>query len=312
MKYKLSFLVLLLSMLFYVHSAQAANRAFAAERVVISVIYSSNSEPYQQAWEGFKSLLNSKNIALWVSRYNLTEQGPEKIISQINAEKPQLILALGTKAVRIAQVSFRNIPIVFALVLEPEFFKEVNVTGVMMDIPARMKLEQIKRLFPGIMNLGLVYSDRTAVKAAEFLQGCNELGLKLIAKKIDSEKQLPEAIREIKPQIDIFVMVPDTKIYFPQSVKYLLQESLKQKFPVIGLSRFYTKDGAVISFDCDYLDLGKQAGELAIKVIDGAKPANIPLVLPRKINFSLNSVAAKNLGIRFSPEIIKEATFIYE
>jgi len=311
-KYKLSFLVLLLSMLFYVHSAQAANRAFAAERVVISVIYSSNSEPYQQAWEGFKSLLNSKNIALWVSRYNLTEQGPEKIISQINAEKPQLILALGTKAVRIAQVSFRNIPIVFALVLEPEFFKEVNVTGVMMDIPARMKLEQIKRLFPGIMNLGLVYSDRTAVKAAEFLQGCNELGLKLIAKKIDSEKQLPEAIREIKPQIDIFVMVPDTKIYFPQSVKYLLQESLKQKFPVIGLSRFYTKDGAVISFDCDYLDLGKQAGELAIKVIDGAKPANIPLVLPRKINFSLNSVAAKNLGIRFSPEIIKEATFIYE
>lgn len=298
--------------LFYLSPLYAANRAYAAERVIVSVIYSSNSEPYQQAWEGFKSFLSSKNIALWVSRYSLSEQRPENIISQITAEKPQLIFALGTKAARIAQTSFKNIPIIFALVLEPEFVKEVNVTGVLMDIPAKMKLEQIKRLFPGMSNLGLVFSDRTTAKAAELLQACNELGLKLITKKVDSEKQLPEAIQAIKSQIDIFIMVPDTKIYFPQSVRYLLQESLKQKFPVVGLSRFYSKGGAIISFDCDYLDLGKQAGELAIKIIDGGSPSAISSVLPRKINYSLNSVMAKNLGIKFSPENIKEATFIYE
>jgi putative tryptophan/tyrosine transport system substrate-binding protein len=310
--YRQIVLITLILCLLSLRMVEAANRAYAAERVIVSVIYSSNSEPYQQAWEGFKSYLSAKNIALWVSKYNLSEQGPEKIIDQITAEKPQIIFALGTKAASIAQVSFKNIPIVFALVLEPEFFKGINVTGVLMDISAKMKLEQVKRLFPGISNLGLVFSDRTAAKAAEFLQACNELGLKLITKKIDSEKQLPEAIREIKSQIDIFIMVPDTKIYFPQSVKYLLQESLRQKFPVVGLSRYYSKDGAVISFDCDYLDLGKQAGELAIKIIDGINPAAISLVMPRKINYSLNLVVAKNLGIKFPLETIKTATFIYE
>ncbi len=312
MRYKFVFFVIALINVFYICPVQAADRAFAADRVIVSVIYSSNSEPYQQAWEGFKSFLSAKNVALWVSRYNLSEESPEKIINQIAEEKPQIIFALGTKAVRIAQGSFKNIPIVFALVLEPEFFKEANVTGVMMDIPARMKVAQIKRLFPGMGNLGLVYSDRTADKAAETLQACNELGLKLVTKKIDSEKQLPEAIREIRSKIDVFIMVPDTKIYFPQSVKFLLKESLKQNLPVIGLSRFYSKDGAVISFDCDYLDLGKQAGELATKIIDGARPQDIALVTPRKINCSMNLKVAKDLGVKFSPEIIKEATFIYE
>jgi putative tryptophan/tyrosine transport system substrate-binding protein len=312
MKNSLVFLTITLIAVVLISPLQAADRAFAAERVIVSVIYSSHSEPYQQAWEGFKLFLSTKNIALWVSQYNLNEQVQDKIIDQITAEKPQLIFALGTKAAQIAQANFKNIPIVFALVLEPELIKEANVTGVLMDIPAKMKLEQLKQLFPGKSNLGLVFSDRTIAKAAEFLQACNELGFKLIAKKVDSEKQLPESIRAIKAQMDIFIMVPDTKIYFPQSVKYLLQESQKQKFPVIGLSRFYSKDGAVISFDCDYLDLGKQAGELALKIIDGANPAQIPAVTPRKINYSLNSVVAKTIGIKFSPEVIKEATFIYE
>lgn len=312
MKTILVFLSVLLVGVLWLNPVQAADPVFAAERVIVSVIYSSSSEPYQQAWEGFKSYLSSKNIALWVSQYNLTEQVPEKIIYQVAAEKPQLIFALGTKAAKLAQEKFRDIPIVFSLVLEPEFFREDNVTGVLMDIPAKMKLEQIRRLFPGTITLGLVFSEKTTAKAAEMLQASNELGLKLVAKKIDSEKQLPEAIREIKPQIDIFIMIPDTKIYFPQSVKYLLHESLKQKFPVVGLSRFYTKDGAIISFDCDYLDMGKQAGELATRIIDGAKPAEIASVMPRKINYSLNTGVAHDLGVKFPKEIIKEATFIYE
>jgi putative ABC transport system substrate-binding protein len=81
---------------------------------------------------------------------------------------------------------------------------------------------------------------------------------------------------------------------------------------VVGLSRYYSKDGAIISFDCDYLDMGKQAGELAVKIIDGTKPKDIASVQPRKINFSLNLIVAKKLGVKFSPEIIKAATFIYE
>jgi len=94
-------------------------------------------------------------------------------------------------------------------------------------------------------------------------------------------------------------------------VRYLLQESVKEKFPVVGLSRFYSKDGAVISFDCDYLELGRQAGEIALKIIDGAKPSDLPPVMPRQVKVSLNLAVAEKLALEIPATIKREAAYIY-
>ncbi|MFH1684171.1 MAG: ABC transporter substrate-binding protein, partial [Candidatus Margulisiibacteriota bacterium] len=239
-------------------------------------------------------------------------QSPEKIISQIIAEKPDFIFTLGTKATRLAQVSFRDIPIVFALVLDPEMIKAPNVAGVLMDIPAKTKLELLKKICADKRNIGVIYSQKSLRELNELQQACQELGWTLISNKIVSGKQFPDALRDINPQIDCFIMLPDTTIYFPQSVKYLLGESIKQKFPVVGLSRFYSKDGAFISFDCDYMDLGQQAGEIALKIIDGSKPADLPLMIPRKFKFSLNLTVAKKLALKIPLAIQREAAYIYQ
>jgi putative tryptophan/tyrosine transport system substrate-binding protein len=284
----------------------------AADRVVISVVYSSDIDPYQQCWDGFKTSLTEKNVALWVSKYSLKEQSPEKIIPQISAEKPQVIFALGTKAQRMARLSFRTIPIVYALVLEPEDVKDPNMTGVLMDIPAKMRVNEIRRICPDRKRFGIIYSEESATKAVEIVQYCFELGLSVNARKVTSEKELPDALTEmVNKKIDCFIMVPDTRIYFPQSVKYLLQESIKNKFPVIGLSRFYTKDGALLSFDCDYPDLGRQAAELTLQILNGAKPESLKPVNPRKTDVSLNTAIAEKIGVKMSQDIIKEAVYLY-
>lgn len=302
----------MLFVLFYLNPLHAANRAYAAERIIVSALYSSDSEPYQQAWDGFKSFLAAKNVALWVSKYSLKEQSPEKIISQIVAEKPDFIFTLGTKATRLAQVSFRDIPIVFALVLEPEMIKAPNVVGVLMDIPAKTKLGLLKKICADKKNIGVIYSQKSLRKLKELQQACQELGWTLISNKIVSGKQFPDALKDLTPQIDCFIMLPDTAIYFPQSVKYLLGESIKQKFPVVGLSRYYSKDGAFISFDCDYMDLGQQAGEIALKIIDGSKPADLPSMIPRKFKLSLNLTVAKKLALKIPLAIQHEAAYIYQ
>lgn len=283
----------------------------AANRVSISVIYSSDIQPYKEAWIGFKSYLAEKNVDLWVSKYVLREQEPEIITEQLKDEKPEIIFTLGTKATKFAQQNFKNIPIVFSLVLDPEKVITPNITGVLMDIPAKIQLEQIKQIFTEKRKIGLVYSENSLGKYNEIVRVSNEMGISLFAKKISSEKELPEALQEMSWQIDFFMMLADTKIYFPESVKYLLLESLRQKFPVIGLSKFYTKAGAIVSFDCDYQDLGRQASEITLRILNGEKPSDIQPVPPRKINYSLNLTTAKRLGIKFSSPVIQQATEIY-
>ncbi|MDI6791441.1 MAG: ABC transporter substrate-binding protein [bacterium] len=287
------------------------NQAMAADRAVVSVVFSSDLEPYRQSWQGFEEFLDEKEVALWANKYNLEKEKPEVVFSRIKEQRPDLVFTLGTKASKLAKEEIDNIPVVFSIVLDPEGLIDSNVSGVSLGIPAGMKLTEIKRILPDVKKIGLVYSPKTTSLYRETLQSCRELGLQLITRKIDTGKEFPEAIKEISRQIDCFLMIPDSKIYFPKSVEYLLLESLRKGFPVVGLSSFYTKAGAFLSFDCDYKELGRQAGEIALKILNGEEPADIPHLRPRKIKLSLNLLAAERLGIKFSSAIIEEAGEVF-
>lgn len=285
--------------------------AVAAERAVVSVVFSSDLEPYQQSWQGFKGFLEEKGVALWAAKYNLKEEKPEVVFSRIKEKRPDIVFTLGTKASKLAKEELKNIPVVFSVVLDTEGIIGPNVTGVSLDLPAGMKLREIKRILPEATRIGLFYSSKTIPIYRETLHSCEELGLRLMAREIKTEKEFPGALKEISRQIDCFLMFPDSEIYFPQSVEYLLLESLRKKFPVVGLSSFYTKAGAFISFDCDYKDLGRQTGEIVLRILAGEEPADIQPSRPRKLKFSLNMLAAERLGRKIPSAIIEEASKVF-
>ncbi|MFH1288757.1 MAG: ABC transporter substrate-binding protein [bacterium] len=279
----------------------------ADEQTAVAVIFSSDIEPYQQAWRSFKEFLDQKKVALRVSKYNLKEKQPEAICSEINKEKPDLVFTLGSAASKLAKEKIGDIPVLFCMVMDPQAVIGLNITGVSMDIPAMMKLENIKRVLPDVKKIGLIYSFKLTQQYEKILQASEELGFQIIGMEIASGKELHSALKEMSHQIDCFLMIPDPEIYFPQSVKYLLLESLRNKFKVVGLSSFYTKAGALVSFDCDYKDLGRQAGKIALRIFNGEKPNDIKFIIPGKIKVSINLITAERLGIEISQDIIKEA-----
>ncbi|MDD5131577.1 MAG: ABC transporter substrate-binding protein [bacterium] len=283
----------------------------AADRVLVSVIYSSDIEPYLQSCTGFKEFFKDKKIALWFTEYFLLDKNTQKIVAQVNAEKPDIVFAIGTRAAKLAEESFKDKPIVYAMVLNPEKLTGANLAGVLLDVPVRMQLEALQKVFPEAKKIGVVYTADSTNKVTELNQTCGELGLKLVKRKVNDEKELPAALADITWQINCLLMIPDAKIYFPQSVKYLLLESLRQKFPVIGLSKYHSKSGALLSIDCDYEDLGRQAGEIALRVLNGERPVDIKPVKPRKTSFSLNLSTAARLDIKFSPEIVENTNNVF-
>lgn len=276
-----------------------------------SVIFSSGLKPYRESWEGIKEFLEAEKVTLWAAEHNLKEKKPKEVFSKIRSERPDVVFTLGTRASKLAKEGLEDLPVVFSMVLDPGMIVGSNITGVSLDIPAGMKLKEVKRILPDVKRIGLIYSPGTISKYREISQVCQELDLQLITGKIDDRKDLPGALKEIAGQIDCFLMIPDPKIYFPRSVEYLLLESLRKRFPVVGLSRLYTKAGALLSFDCDYKDLGRQAGEIALRILDGENPADIQPQRPGKIKFSLNLLTAERLGIKIPSVIITEASEVF-
>jgi ABC-type uncharacterized transport system substrate-binding protein len=300
-----TFLLLLLGLTF------PAVWCHAAERVVVSVVFPSDIEAYQQAWSGFKEFLGEKKASLWASEYNLRREEPAAIYARINEEKPDIVVTLGTKASKLAKERINDIPVVFCMVFNPEEITGSNITGVSMEIPAEMKLQGVKRILPHTEKIGLLYSPRSTAQYKEISETCIDFGFQVTGRKIDSGKELPDALKEISWQIDCFLMIPDSKIYFPKSVEYLLRESLREKFPVVGLSSVYTKAGALFSFDCDYNDLGRQAAMTALRILNGEKPADIKPLIPRKVTLSLNRLTAGRLEIKIPSQIMKEASEVF-
>jgi putative ABC transport system substrate-binding protein len=289
----------------------SAGLVYGDQKVVIMAVKSTNipSAPINAALSGFRNCLKSKDIQANIIEYDYKDNDLE-LLESIKSNKPDLVLALGTDVTKAIQDKVKNIPIVFTMVLNPKR-SGISVSGVSMDIPYKIILQNLKTILPDRIKVGVVYSAQSNLLYEQLLEASQELEFEVIGEKINSDKDFPKAIASLSGRIDYFLMLPDPKIYFPKSVEYLLREGLKEKFPVIGLSSAYTRAGALVSFDCDYTDLGEQTAGLALEILAEKKPIKTRLIFPRKTRFSLNLLVAQRIGIEFPSEIVKQASEVF-
>ena len=287
---------------------------FASTQAKIAVIFSSDIDPYQQSFKGFKAFFAEESTNPLVSEYYLERQPPGLIIRQILTETPNLVLAIGPQATMLADKEINKIPLIFSMILSYREFNNSNFTGVYLDVPARIKLEYIKKILPDTERIGVIYSSTSDPVFNKILIECNEMKYKLISRKVNSGKEFKDAFKDISEVIDSFLMIPDTRVYFSQSVKYLLLEGIRKKLPVIGLSSSYTKAGAFASLESDYYESGKKAGTIALRIINGTKPISIePIepIEPDHIKLSINLLVAERLGILIPSHIIEESSEVF-
>jgi putative ABC transport system substrate-binding protein len=283
----------------------------AAGQAEVFVVFSSDIVPYRQALDGFREALR---VGPWnpaFVEHSLKEEGAERVAREMARQRPALVFAIGPEAARFAGESIGDIPVVFAMVLNAGTFAGANVTGVSLEVPVRTKLERIRRLLPATRRIGVIHSRGATDLHEEVARACRELGLRLVEKEIDSGEELHEAFDALAGRIDLFIMVPDPKIYFPKTIEHLLRDGLKHKVPIIGLSSSYTRAGALASFEADYADMGRQAAEMALRIAGGQSPRAIKPSGPRRVKTSINLAVAERLGIAFDPEAIKEADDVF-
>ena len=283
----------------------------SGDPISVSVVFTSDAEAYRQAWNGFRSELAAENVAISASEFVLGKDDPKEVSAEINRRRPDLTLTFGTRASRLATESIVRTPVIFCMVLDPTGMFRSNSAGVTMEVSPEAKLQMIRKILPGARRIGTVYSPETFLSYAKVLEECAQMGITLVARKVDTENELPAAVREVARKSDVFLMLPDTKIYTPASVKAVLLESLRAKFPVVGLSSHYTKAGALFSLDSDYDEVGRQAAEIAVRILRGENPRDIAPALPRKCRLSVNVAVAQRMGIDIPARVMKEAIEVY-
>jgi putative tryptophan/tyrosine transport system substrate-binding protein len=81
----------------------------------------------------------------------------------------------------------------------------------------------------------------------------------------------------------------------------------RNKVPAIYAFSFFARDGGLISYGPDGVDIYRRAASYVDRILRGAKPADLPVQLPVKFEMTLNAKTAKALGLAVPPSILLRA-----
>ena len=283
----------------------------------IAVVQSIRVKPYEQAIKGFRSICD-----VTIKRIVLSELGRADAVRSIKDKRPELVLAIGGDALSIAK-RIKSIPTVYTMVLNPltGLSGEENIRGVSMNIPPEQQLRALLRALPQVKTVGLLHDpDRTGGFVREAHVAALGMGIILVAREIHDAKDAASLIMDMRGKIDAFWMLPDITVITPQAVEFLLLFSLENTIPLLAFSEKYVELGAFMSTDIDAFDMGRQAGEIANRILSGADVRSVRHVGARRLVVSTNLMVARKLGItldmamdsgtRSSQKIVREAQVI--
>jgi putative ABC transport system substrate-binding protein len=133
----------------------------------------------------------------------------------------------------------------------------------------------------------------------------------LILTPVSNERDVPRALRALLPSVDALWLVPDSTVLTDESLRFILNTALEERVPVIGFSREFARSGAFLCLSVNYGDIGRQAAQLARKIIDGQIVLPMKPVHPERIELSVNLKTGKFLKLEIPKELEHMADEVY-
>lgn len=310
-KYSALIMLSLLCQLFYA-------TVLFSETIKVAVITTIKVDQFKTAATGFEEKLKSemgKKADTVVCDYYDTEKGLVVLPNNVY----NLVYAVGIQAVKLTAKRIKGIPLVFSIVFSPEKLGIVQldnldniVTGVSLDLSPKIQLELFKRIMPTLSNIGLLYSDQNSSFAAEAVKDGQELNISVKSFKINTDVDVVQTLKSSIKTVDALWLIPDTIVCTKDSLPYILKYSLEKKKPVIGFADYLAKAGALFSYLNDYEDSGRQAADLAVKILAKEPLKELAVRKSRKIKYVLNLKIANFLEKSISEKALTEAQEVYK
>jgi len=271
------------------------------------VVQSLQIKPYNEALRGFSSVCAGKTVKLVSSELKEAD-----VVSKVRKVNPDLILAIGMDA--LAKVrGIRDVPIVYLMVLNPQSTVQDNnnITGVSMNIQPEKQLATLRQVLPHARKIGMLFDpDKSGAFVRKAQNAAATMGIELQAKRVQSSKDAAAALESMKGKIDVFWMLPDTTIVNSGTIDLLLLSAIEDRIPVLTFAEKYAEKGALLSLEVDAGESGRQAGEMANRIIAGTEVQKIGREDARGSILTINLIVAKKLGIPIDIDVLKLANVI--
>jgi putative ABC transport system substrate-binding protein len=234
------------------------------------------------------------------------------------------VLMGGASASPYLRDATKTIPIVFMFVPDPVGMRFVqslarpggNATGLAnfgIDIAGK-RLQFLQELVPGLSRVGVLTDSNNEVSrltAKVIIAAGDQLGLTL-------QQFEAHSMDETEPALDAMVKAGMQAMIMTQGgtgfqARHIITKlTLARGLPMCATSRETFEDGALLSYAADQLEMCRHSAIYADKILKGAKPAELPVEQPTKLELLINLKTAKALGLKVPIHIQQIADEVIE
>lgn len=281
-----------------------------------------------QARKGFLDLLAEKGykdgekLAVDYQNAQGDMSTADTIAKKFVADKKDLVLAIATPTAQAMANATKDIPILITAVTDPvaaglvESLEKpnTNVTGTTDMNPVKEQLALFRELAPAAKKIGIIYNSsevnsRVQVDLAK--KAAPDLGYTIEEAVATNSAEVLQAARTLAGKVQgIYVPTDNTVVSALESVIKVAEE---KKIPLVVGEGDSVKRGGLATVGIDYYKLGRQTGEMALRILEqGAKPQEMPVEAQKEYEIVLNKKAAANMGVTLPESLLAKAAKVYE
>lgn len=239
--------------------------------------------------------------------------------------KVQAIYAPTTWAVHGAKAATTTIPIVFSGVNDPvgvKFVKSLarpggNITGISLasaELTAK-RVQLMRELFPSAGRLGIVY-DEDAVKGCQIelkdvARAAQQLGIDMREFSYRERKDLQGVFESARRAKVSAVLVPTT-LEAQRVGGEIVAQSSSTQIPTIHAGRAAVEAGGLMSYGPSFGWAARRAGNYVARILNGTKPADLPVERPSTYELVINLKSARTMGITIPQLILLRADTVID
>jgi putative ABC transport system substrate-binding protein len=267
---------------------------------------------------------DGRNVRMDLRWYGGDPNRIRALAQELVGLQPDIIVTNGTPATVAVQRETRTIPIVFASVGDPVASGIVerldrpsgNVTGFAnMEASLGGKwLELLSEITPRLKRAAIMFNPDTA-PVSTFMPSLETAARSLkvvpIIAPVHSDGEIETAIIALgrEPGGGLVVM-PD--LFMDVHRAPIILAAARNNIPAVYYNSPFARDGGLLSYGPDQVDIWRRAASYVDRILRGAKPAELPVQLPTKFEMVVNLKTAKALGLTVPQSILLSADEVIE
>ena len=244
-----------------------------------------------------------------------------QIARQFVGEEPTVIVPISTPSAQAVISSTRDIPVVFTAVSDPvgaQLVKDMdkpggNVTGISDMSPVADHVALIKEITPDAKSIGFIYNTAEANSVstlAALKEEATKAGLEVIESVATKSAEVQGAARALVGRADVIYIPTDNTIVSAFEAAVGVAE--EAKLPLYAGDTDSVARGALAALGFNYFDVGRQTGDVVVRVLKGEAPGEIPVKVAAGTDLVINKSAAGKMGVTFSDAVLSRANKVIE